>query len=80
VKAKVNKRQKVQEMLDIFDLPKAYAHRSIDQLSGARQRVALARAIINRPESCCLIWSFIIALRCFVEKNAASDINALLSV
>ena len=42
-------KSRVQEMLDIVDLP-GYELRRINQLSGGQQqRVALARALVNRP-------------------------------
>ena len=41
---------KVNEMLDIVNLP-GYGKRSIDSLSGGQQqRVAIARALVNEPE------------------------------
>jgi len=47
-KAEIHKR--VEEMLELIDLP-GYGKRSIDSLSGGQQqRIAIARAVVNKPE------------------------------
>ena len=42
--------QRVNEALELIDLPN-YGHRKIDSLSGGQQqRIAIARALVNRPQ------------------------------
>jgi ABC-type Fe3+/spermidine/putrescine transport system ATPase subunit len=50
---KVEKDQKIDRILDMFDLTE-FADRKADRLSGGqRQRIALARGLVVEPRSCC---------------------------